>query len=123
MLYLLKEYEKIAPLQDKTKLLANIIETRTIITEPAERKEYITTQQPNSEEMIHHYNTLLQQKLAEIKPEHIENVLNFESDIAISGLARFMEEEKKRHMYLYLDNTKELSIGEQMRINLLLYTR
>lgn len=123
MLYILKEYEKRVTVQDKTELLGHIIWTRTVITEPPQRKEYTDKEQPNSEEMIHHYNTLLQQKLAEIKPEHIENVLNFESDIAITGLARFMEEEKKRHMYLYLDNTKELSIGEQMRINLLLYAR
>ena len=78
--------------------------------EPEQREEYINTQQPNSKEILTHYRQLLQKKLTELQPDHIQYILNCENDIAIAGLDRFMEEENKRHIYLYLDNIKNLSI-------------
>lgn len=123
MFFILKEYEKNSTLENKSKILADIIKKRTMILEAEQREEYINTQQPNSKEMLTHYRTLLQKKLTELKPDHIQYILNCENDIAINGLATFMKEENKSHIYLYLDNTKNLSVDEQTRINLLLYAR
>ncbi|MEI6426426.1 MAG: hypothetical protein WCO66_03670 [Candidatus Absconditabacteria bacterium] len=123
MFFILKEYEKNSTLENKSQILANIIKKRTMILEPEQREEYIKTQQPNSKEMLTHYRQLLQKKLTELQPDHIQYILNCENDIAITGLATFMKEEDKSHIYLYVDNTKNLSVDEQTRINLLLYAR
>jgi len=123
MLFILKEYEKISPVNNKDQIIAKIVETRSIIIEPEQRKDYIATQQPNSEEIINHYNTLLQQRLVDLKPDHINYILSCENDVALAGLGALMEQQNKRHIYLYLDTTKHLSIEEQTRINLLLYSR
>jgi len=123
MFFILKEYEKHSLLEDKTKILAEIIKKRTMILEPEQREEYIKSEQPTSEEMIAHYQQILQQKLTELKPDHAKYIVNCENDIAIAGLASFMKKENKTHIYLYLDNINHLSLEEQTRINLLLYAR
>ena len=123
MFFLLKEYERISAAKDTTEIIAKTIETRSIIIEPEQRKAYIKAQQPTSEEMITHYQNLLHKRLTELKPDHANYVLNCENDLAIVWLAALMEKENKKYMYLYLDNTSNLSVEEQTRINLLLYAR
>jgi hypothetical protein len=91
MFFILKEYEKDSLLENKMEILAEIIKKRTMALEPEQREEYIKSQQPTSEQMIDHYQQILQQKVTTLKPDHAKYIVNCENDIAIAGLANFMK--------------------------------
>lgn len=91
MFFILKEYEKDSLLENKMEILAEIIKKRTMALEPEQREEYIKSQQPTSEQMIDHYQQILQQKVTTLKPDHAKYIVNCKNDIAIAGLANFMK--------------------------------
>jgi len=124
MLFIFREYIKQSQAENKDILVAKAIGNHTLVTpSKQERQHYIQENTPNSEEMLQHYSHLLKHLLEANDEEYRKMILSFERDITFDGLGDLMKAEGQKYLYLYLDKIQSLSIEEQQRINIFLYTR
>jgi len=125
MLFIFKEYIKQSQANNKNDIVSNAIWRHTIVTESKEQWDtYIKENNLTLDEILQYYSESLKTLLQEnINEEQKNRLLNFESDITFNGLGQLMEDEWHKYMTLYLDKVQLLSIEEQQRINMLLFTR
>lgn len=124
MFFIFSEYIKHSQVKDKDSIVAKAIGDHTIVTpSKQDRQKYIQEQMPTSEEMLQHYRQVLKELLQANNEEYQNMLLNFERDITFDGLGELMKEEGQKYLYLYLDKIQTLSIEEQQRINVFLYSR
>ena len=125
MFFILKEYIKQSKTPNKNTIVTNAIWRHIRATESKEKwNEYIQNNTPTIEEILQYYTQSLKNLLEKNPDErYSRNLLNFESDITFDGLNKLMEDKWEKYLYLYLDKIHTLSIEEQQRINMLLYTR
>lgn len=124
MFFLFKQCITHMPIENKAEIASKIIGRRTIVTPDAHTwNRYVQDNQLDLAWIFHYYNEQLQIHLQTNDPVYIKSLLNFEGDVAFDGLAKFIEHQKARSLYLYLDNIGSLSVDEQTRINRFLYSR
>lgn len=125
MFFILKEYIKQSKAPNNNTIVTNAIWRHIRVTESKEKwNEYIQNNTPTIEEIVQYYTESLKKLLKEnINEQQKNRIMNFESDITFNWLHKLMEDEWEKHLYLYLDKIHILSIEEQQRINMLLYTR
>lgn len=125
MLFIFKEYIKQSQANNKNNIVSNAIWRHTIVTDSKEQWDtYIKENNLTLDGILHYYSESLKTVLKEnIDEERRNRLLNFESDITFNGLGQLMEDEWRKYMMLYLDKVQLLSIEEQQRINMLLFTR
>lgn len=124
MLFIFREYISQSQTENKDTLVSKAIGDHTIVVpNKQDRQKYVQENTPTSEEMIHHYRHLLKELVQAHDEDYKKTLLNFERDITFEGLGNLMEKEWQKYLYLYLDKIQSLSIEEQQRINVFLYTR
>ncbi len=125
MLFIFKEYIKQSQAHNKNNIVSNAIWRHTIVTESKEQwDKHIKENNLTLDGILHYYSESLKTLLQKNTDEERRNrLLNFESDITFNGLGQLMEDEWHTHITLYLDRVQSLSIEEQQRINMLLFTR
>ena len=125
MLFIFKEYIKQSQANNKNNIVSDAIWRHTIITKSKEQWDtYIKENNLTLNGILQYYSESLKTLLQENTDEEWRNrLLNFECNIAFNGLGRLMEDEWHKYMTLYLDKVQLLTIEEQQRINMLLFTR
>jgi hypothetical protein len=125
MLFIFKEYIKQSQADNKNNIVSNAIWRHTIVADSKEQwDKYIKENNLTLDGILQYYSESLKTLLKENNDEERKNrLLNFESDITFNGLGQLMEDEWHKCMTLYLDKVQLLSIEEQQRINMLLFTR
>jgi hypothetical protein len=125
MLFIFKEYIKQSQADNKNNIVSTTIWAYTIVTESKEQwDKHIKENNLTLDGILHYYSESLKTLLQKNTDEERRNrLLNFESDIAFNGLGQLMKDEWHTHITLYLDRVQSLSIEEQQRINMLLFTR
>ena len=124
MFFIFRECVKKFPWENKEQIISKIIGQRTIITEGTKYRDiYHGQKNPSLDEILDHYSELFKIHSDSKDPEYMRRLLNYESDIAFDGLAKFMDWKDSHHLYLYLDKVQHLSVDEQIRINRILYAR
>ncbi|MFA6256396.1 MAG: hypothetical protein WC606_04395 [Candidatus Absconditabacterales bacterium] len=119
MFFILKEYIKQSKANDKASILSEVIGSQTITVINKSLKN-----DANAEEILNQYSqsrkALLQ---TSDNAQYKKSLLNIEAELTFQGLAKLLQQEQKKYLYLYLDKTKILSTDEQQRINTFLFAR